>query len=1256
MAKLRDIQRTAAFAWSPNSDPLIATGTQAGAVSADFSDNTQLELWDLDLGGDSQAELSPVASVETDSKFNDIAWGRQSNDKPRGIIAGGMENGSLDLWSADALLDKSSNPLISQTTRHTGAIKALQFNPFKPELLATAGVGGELYLWDLNDSTNTPHMFGNKAARADDLNCLDWNKKVSNILITGGSGGFVTVWDLRTKKDSITINNLNRKAVSAVAWHPLVDTQLLTATSDDTNPVVLMWDLKNANAPLRTLSGHTAGVLSLSWCKQDSDLLLSSGKDNRTICWNPESGEMLGEFPIVTNWTFKTSFNPRNPSYIATASYDGKIAVHTLQNTNPNVDGAANTASGDDFFSRASNAQTSSFSLKQTPKWLQRPAGATFGFGGKLVSFKSDPATKKSTVKITTVAVDPKVNEATERFEKAIKEGNLVSMCDEKAQDAKSEEEKSEWAVLKALFEQDTKSKLVEHLGFRPEDISTPTPEKEDDAEAPAEETGDSGDFLASLSVGSSQSARINDPFQIYNGDDTEADKAITKAVVLGEYERAVDVCLKEDRISDAFMLAICGGDKCIDKVKAAYFKKKTNGPSYLRLLASVVGGNMWDVVHNADVQNWKEVVVALCKHGEEREFQDLIEALGDRLEEEFQSKKDTELRQAALSCYLIGSKLQKVVNIWITDLQNTEKADTQEQSEDSAFSVHVKSLQNFIEKVTVFREAVKFVDDEKNLSAGWKLSSLYEKYKEYADVVAEHGQIEVAGKYLALLPVEYPAAEAARDRVKQATRSAPAAVAPTSTGRYPAPVVQPAAVPSVSGMGGMGYAAQAPRPAPVSAYPGSNHYVPTQPTQPIANPYAPTQPTQPIANPYAPTQPIQSRYPVPASQAPTGQFTAMSSMRTSSIPPPPPPKQTTGTANWNDTPDVVRPARRATPAAPQQASTSPFSGSNPYGPPQASQPPPPPGRFGTPPVPSSLPPPPGRFGTPPVPATLPPPPGRFGTPPQPNQAPAPSPYGAPPQAAQPPPPGRYAPPPQAAQPPAGPYGAPVQAAQPPPPPGRYAPPPQAGQPPAGPYGAPPQAAQPPPPAGLYGAPPQATQPPPPGRYGPPPQAAQPPPAAYGAPPQASRPPPPSNYAPPPAQPGFPPQAVASPPQQPTPTPPPSKHPKGDRSHIPAQYMPIYELLSADMERVKSKAPAALARQVSDTEKRLGILFDHINNEELLTPSTLEDMLILARAVAARDFNTAQSIQVNLTTNKTTECAQWMTGVKRLIDMSKVAE
>lgn len=94
-------------------------------------------------------------------------------------------------------------------------------------------------------------MLGNKVARADDYDCLDWNKKVPHILVTGGSGGFLTVWDVKAKKESLTLNNLNRKAVSAVAWHPEQQTKLITAIPDDTNPVILMWDLRNSHAPER---------------------------------------------------------------------------------------------------------------------------------------------------------------------------------------------------------------------------------------------------------------------------------------------------------------------------------------------------------------------------------------------------------------------------------------------------------------------------------------------------------------------------------------------------------------------------------------------------------------------------------------------------------------------------------------------------------------------------------------------------------------------------------------------------------------------------------------------------------------------------------------------------------------------------------------------------------------------------------------------------------------------------------------------
>jgi WD40 repeat protein len=38
----------------------------------------------------------------------------------------------------------SSDALISRTTKHSGAIKTLQFNPKHPNLLATGGAKGEV--------------------------------------------------------------------------------------------------------------------------------------------------------------------------------------------------------------------------------------------------------------------------------------------------------------------------------------------------------------------------------------------------------------------------------------------------------------------------------------------------------------------------------------------------------------------------------------------------------------------------------------------------------------------------------------------------------------------------------------------------------------------------------------------------------------------------------------------------------------------------------------------------------------------------------------------------------------------------------------------------------------------------------------------------------------------------------------------------------------------------------------------------------
>ena len=41
-----------------------------------------------------------------------------------------------------------------------------------------------------------------------------------------------------------------------VAWHPEVPTQICLASEDDQCPVIQIWDLRFATAPLKTMEGH----------------------------------------------------------------------------------------------------------------------------------------------------------------------------------------------------------------------------------------------------------------------------------------------------------------------------------------------------------------------------------------------------------------------------------------------------------------------------------------------------------------------------------------------------------------------------------------------------------------------------------------------------------------------------------------------------------------------------------------------------------------------------------------------------------------------------------------------------------------------------------------------------------------------------------------------------------------------------------------------------------------------------------------
>jgi protein transport protein SEC31 len=195
------------------------------------------------------------------------------------MVAGGMENGAVHVWDPQAVLQHQSPQLIVSYTDHgPGAIKALEFNKLLPSQLATGGSDGKVLILNLDEPDAKPFLpCANNTQHRAPIMSLAWNTQVPHILASAAADGTVTVWDINNRKAWCELRaEISGQPISAVAWNPKAGLQLLTASADDRNPVIKVWDLRTSTSmPLATLSGHLQGILSMGWCPHDEHLLIS---------------------------------------------------------------------------------------------------------------------------------------------------------------------------------------------------------------------------------------------------------------------------------------------------------------------------------------------------------------------------------------------------------------------------------------------------------------------------------------------------------------------------------------------------------------------------------------------------------------------------------------------------------------------------------------------------------------------------------------------------------------------------------------------------------------------------------------------------------------------------------------------------------------------------------------------------------------------------------------------------------------------
>ncbi|XP_061276614.1 protein transport protein Sec31A isoform X10 [Bos javanicus] len=744
--KLKEVDRTAMQAWSPaqNHPIYLATGTSAQQLDATFSTSASLEIFELDLS-DPSLDMKSCATFSSSHRYHKLIWGPHKMDSKgniSGVLIAGGENGNIILYDPSKIIAGDKEVVIAQNDKHTGPVRALDVNIFQTNLVASGANESEIYIWDLNNFA-TPMTPGAKTQPPEDISCIAWNRQVQHILASASPSGRATVWDLRKNEPIIKVSDHNnRMHCSGLAWHPDVATQMVLASEDDRLPVVQMWDLRFASSPLRVLENHARGILAIAWSMADPELLLSCGKDAKILCSNPNTGEVLYELPTTTQWCFDIQWCPRNPAVLSAASFDGRISVYSIMGGSTDglrqkqVDKLSSSFGNLDPFGtgqplpplqipQQTTPQSIVLPLKKPPRWIRRPVGASFSFGGKLVTFANvrtqpHPGTEQQPqqhhVFISQVVTEKEFLSRSDQLQQVVQSQGFVSYCQKKIDASQTEFEKNVWSFLKVNFEDDSRGKYLELLGYRKEDLGKKIAlalNKVDGPDVQIKEEKQESEFLPAA----------GGTFNISVSGDI--DGLITQALLTGNFESAVDLCLHDNRMADAIILAIAGGQELLARTQKKYFAKSQS--KITRLITAVVMKNWREIVESCDLKNWREALAAVLTYAKSDEFSALCDLLGTRLE----SDGDSLLQTQACLCYICAGNVEKLIACW-----------TKAQDGSSPLS-----LQDLIEKVVILRKAVQLTQAMDTNTVGVLLA---EKMSQYANLLAAQGSIAAA---LAFLP-----------------------------------------------------------------------------------------------------------------------------------------------------------------------------------------------------------------------------------------------------------------------------------------------------------------------------------------------------------------------------------------------------------------------------------------------------------------------------------------------------------------------
>uniref|UniRef100_A0A0A9U2W9 Uncharacterized protein n=1 Tax=Arundo donax TaxID=35708 RepID=A0A0A9U2W9_ARUDO len=195
-------------------------------------------------------------------------------------------------WSES---ESDTPSMVALLLRHSDPVRGLTFSSQTPGFLASGAAHGKITVWDLANPSveNIPTL---EFTEGDNVNISDlsWSPLMPCTISSASNVG-AAIWDLNVNSPLIRKLPWMRKC-TAIEWSPSNKNLMVVAARDFCDlPAVKVWDLRRMDRPVLQFCEDTKGVLALSWCPFDEDILAACTNDEKILILNAKKGEIVEE-------------------------------------------------------------------------------------------------------------------------------------------------------------------------------------------------------------------------------------------------------------------------------------------------------------------------------------------------------------------------------------------------------------------------------------------------------------------------------------------------------------------------------------------------------------------------------------------------------------------------------------------------------------------------------------------------------------------------------------------------------------------------------------------------------------------------------------------------------------------------------------------------------------------------------------------------------------------------------------------------